>query len=163
MRFMERGLIWLWVSAIVVLLDQWTKMIASESLELYTAQPVTSFLNWTLMHNRGVAFSILADQSGWQRWVISVVAVAVVIWLLFWLFKNHRNQRMLNISLVLIIGGAIGNIWDRIQLGYVVDFIEVYYGDFFWPAFNIADSAITVGAVLLIIDAFVNKDEDSAG
>jgi len=163
MRLFERGIVWLWLSVIVVLLDQWTKMFASDNLELYTAQPVTGFLNWTLMHNRGVAFSILADQPGWQRWVISVVAILVVLWLLVWLFKNSRNQKLLNISLVLIIGGAIGNIWDRLQLGYVVDFIEVYYKGFYWPAFNIADSAITVGAVLLIIDAFVNKNEDSTG
>ncbi|WP_395376060.1 signal peptidase II [Marinicella sp. W31] len=163
MRLLDRGIVWTWISLIVVLLDQWTKAIASNSLKLYEAEPVTGFLNWTLMHNRGVAFSILADQPGWQRWFISIVASIVVVWLLVWLFKNRRNQKLLNISLVLIIGGAIGNIWDRIQLGYVVDFIEVYYQDFFWPAFNIADSAITVGAVLLIIDAFVNKNENSTG
>ena len=163
MRLFDRGIVWTWVSLFVVLLDQWTKAIASNSLVLYEAEPVTGFLNWTLMHNRGVAFSILADQPGWQRWFISIVASVVVLWLLVWLFKNRRDQKLLNLSLVLIVGGAIGNIWDRIQLGYVVDFIEVYYADFFWPAFNIADSAITVGAVLLIIDAFVNKDENSTG
>ncbi len=157
----KSGLFWLWISALVLVLDQWTKSIASSSLEMYVPNKINDFLNFTLMHNKGVAFSILADQSGWQRYFITVVASAIVIWLLYWLVKNTRAQKLQNVALVLVIGGALGNIWDRVMLGYVVDFIELHYKGYYWPAFNIADSAISVGAVLLIIDAFKNKDEST--
>lgn len=160
MKLSQRGVVWLWISVIVVVLDQWTKNIASDNLQLYVANKVNEVLNWTLMHNEGIAFSILADQSGWQRWFISILASAVVIWLLVWLYKNHRGMKTLNISLAFIVGGAVGNIWDRVVLGYVVDFIEVHYKSSFWPAFNLADSAITLGAILLLVDAFFIKHED---
>lgn len=163
MRITERSWVWLVLSIFIIWMDQWTKLMASQNLELYAPVPVTSFLNWTLMHNEGIAFSILADQSGWQRWFIAIVSIIIVLWLLVWLFKNRRDQWLINLSLVLVIGGAVGNIWDRIQLGYVVDFIQVYYKDFYWPAFNIADSAISIGAVLLLIDAFTSKNEDNTG
>ena len=126
---LKTGLIWLWISALVFVLDQWTKGIASNALGLYQPQEVTSFLNWTLMHNEGIAFSILADQPGWQRWFISVVASLIVIWLLYWLFQNKSSEKLINIGLVLVVGGAVGNTYDRITLGYVIDFIELYYKD----------------------------------
>ena len=160
---MQTGWRLLWLSALVVLFDQWTKTVASSHLALYIPQKVTSFFNLTLMHNEGVAFSILANQSGWQRYFIAVVASLIVIWLLYWLYQNKSSQRLQNTALVLVIGGAIGNIWDRIVLGYVVDFIELHYQQYYWPAFNLADSAICLGAVLLIIDAIQNRHENTAG
>jgi signal peptidase II len=155
----KSGLWWLPISAIVFYLDQWTKTIATESLEIYEAVVVNNYLNWTLMHNEGMAFSFLADQSGWQRWVISIVAIAIVIWLLIWLKKNKINAKFLNLGLVFVIGGALGNIYDRLSLGYVIDFIEAHYNDSFWPAFNIADTAISIGAFFLILDLIFGEKE----
>ena len=154
----KSGLVWLWLSVLVFVIDQWTKNIASTSLELYVPNKITDFFNLTLMHNKGVAFSLLADQSGWQRYFLSIVAILIIIWLLYWLFKNRYSQKLQNVALVLVIGGALGNVYDRIVLGYVVDFIELHYSGYYWPAFNVADSAICVGALLLIIDAFKNKE-----
>lgn len=160
MKIKSNGWVFLWISVIVLILDQWTKTIASSRLDLYVPNKVTEFFNLTLMHNEGVAFSILANQSGWQRYFIAVVASAIVIWLLYWLWNNARSMKLQNTALVLVIGGALGNIWDRVLLGYVVDFIEVHYNGYYWPAFNVADSAITLGAILLIIDAFKNKESE---
>lgn len=157
-RFKQSGWLYLWVSVVVLVLDQITKYLASSQLELYVPNKITGFFNFTLMHNEGVAFSILADQSGWQRYFIAVLASAIVVWLLYWLYQNSKSMKLQNAALVLVVGGALGNIWDRISLGYVVDFIELHYAGYFWPAFNVADSAIFLGAVLLIIDAFKNKE-----
>jgi len=148
----KSGLWWLPLSLVVVLLDQWTKVIASSSLKIYEAVIVNDYLNWTLMHNEGMAFSFLADQSGWQRWGISIVGVIIVVWLLTWLKKNVFSNTYLNLGLTLVIGGALGNIYDRLSMGYVVDFIEAHYNDHFWPAFNLADTAISMGAFFLILD-----------
>ncbi len=157
------GLWWLWISALVVALDQWTKSIASQSLELYVGQPVTSWFNWTLMHNEGAAFSFLANQPGWQRWFLSALAILIIFWLMRWLKQTSYHFRWLNIGLALIIGGALGNTIDRLHKGYVVDFIEWHYKTWYWPAFNVADMAITLGAILLVIDAlFGPKPEPSA-
>ncbi len=161
MKFKQSGLVWLWLSALVLVLDQWSKYWASARLELYVPNKVTDFFNLTLMHNEGIAFSLLADQSGWQRYFIAVVATLIVLWLLYWLYQNSKQMKLQNVALVLVIGGALGNIWDRVLLGYVVDFIELHYNGYYWPAFNVADSAITLGAILLIIDAFKNKDSDN--
>ena len=154
----QSGWLFLWISALVLVLDQWTKYLASSHLELYVPNKITGFFNLTLMHNEGVAFSILAEQSGWQRYFISVVASAIVIWLLYWLYQNSKTMKLQNTALVLVVGGALGNIWDRVNLGYVVDFVELHYAGYYWPAFNVADSAIFLGAVLLIVDAFKNKE-----
>ncbi len=162
----KSGLWWLPISVVVFLLDQWTKTIATESLKIYEAVVVNDYLNWTLMHNEGMAFSFLADQGGWQRWGISIVAIAIVVWLLIWLKKSEIKAKFLNLGLVFVIGGALGNIYDRLNLGYVIDFIEAHYNDNFWPAFNIADTAISVGAFFLILDLIfgekdVNENESS--
>ena len=158
----KSGLYWLWISAIVFGLDQWTKTIATNSLEMYKSVVVNDYLNWTLMHNKGMAFSILADQSGWQRWGISIVAIVIVIWLLTWLKKSDYKDRFLNLGLTFVIGGAIGNIYDRLSLGYVIDFIEAHYNNNFWPAFNVADTAISIGAFFLIIDLIWGNHEDKS-
>jgi signal peptidase II len=145
---------WLWISAVVILLDRVTKELASRLLELYQPVPVLPSFNLTLMHNQGAAFSFLSDAGGWQRWFFTIIAVAVSAGLVLWLRRLDRSQRWLAVAFALIIGGALGNVWDRVTLGYVVDFIEVYYGAWSWPAFNIADSAISIGAVMVLIDSF---------
>ncbi len=157
----KSGLWWLPISAIVFYLDQLTKSMATQSLKIYEAVHVNTYLNWTLMHNEGMAFSFLADQSGWQRWVIGIIATTIVIWLLIWLTKTKLNQKFLNLGLVFVIGGALGNIYDRFSLGYVIDFIEVHYNEYYWPAFNIADTAISIGALFLILDLLFGQEDES--
>jgi len=150
--------VWLLLSALVILLDWETKQWASESLELYRPQEVFSWLNMTLAHNYGAAFSFLNNAGGWQRWLFSGLASVVSVVLLVWLIRLPRSQWLTGLSLALIIGGAVGNLIDRIQLGYVVDFVDVYYQGWHYPAFNVADSAITVGVVLLLLDGiFLNR------
>lgn len=147
------GLKWLWISAVVIAFDQVTKIAATANLAMHEAVEIMPMFNFTLAHNTGAAFSFLSDAGGWQRWFFTGIAVVVSVAITVWMKRLDDKQRWLTISLALILGGAIGNVWDRITLGYVIDFIDVYYGDWHWPAFNIADSAITVGAVMLAIDA----------
>ena len=144
---------WIWLAVVVVILDQLTKYIASASLEMLQPVAVIPMFNWTLMHNPGAAFSFLANEGGWQRWFFAVIAVAVSIVIVFWIKRLQQHEKWQAVALALILGGAIGNVIDRIFLGYVVDFIDVYYEHMHWPAFNIADSAITIGVVLIIIDS----------
>lgn len=144
--------IWLSLSAAVVALDLWTKSLATESLTLYRPVELTSWLNMTLAHNYGAAFSFLSDAGGWQRWLFTGLALVVTLVLLGWLFRLPAREKLTGSALGLIIGGAIGNVTDRIMHGYVVDFIDVYYQGWHWPAFNVADSAITCGVILLLID-----------
>ena len=146
---------WLLLAAIVVVLDLWTKHLASANLELYRPVAVTSWLNLTLAHNTGAAFSFLADGQGWQRWFFVTVAVVISLFLLGWLWRLPLNARALPVALALLLGGAVGNLVDRIRLGYVVDFIDVHYGGWHWPAFNIADSAIVIGVALMLIESLL--------
>jgi signal peptidase II len=150
---------WLKLSALVIALDQLTKWIAVDSLSLHEVVPVMPSLNMTLAYNYGAAFSFLAGAGGWQRWFFIILALGVSLVLLVWLKKLKPNAKMEAISIALILGGALGNVIDRFIYGYVIDFIDVYYQSYHWPAFNIADSAICVGAVLLIIDSFRSKAE----
>jgi signal peptidase II len=146
------ALIWLALSALVIVLDQLTKYFAIELLEPYKAQAVIpGFLNWTLAYNAGAAFSFLHDAGGWQRWLFTVLAIAVSTVLVIWLRRTDRGEWRTALPLALVIGGALGNLIDRLRVGHVTDFIEVYYQQWSWPAFNVADSAISVGAVLLIL------------
>ncbi len=147
--------LWLLLSALVIVLDWETKRWASESLQLYRPQEIFSWLNMTLAHNYGAAFSFLSDAGGWQRWLFSVLAGVVSLVLIVWLIRLPRSEWLTGVSLSLIIGGAIGNLIDRIRLGYVVDFVDVFFRDWHYPAFNVADSAITVGVVLLLLDGIV--------
>ena len=144
---------WLLMSAIIVVLDLWTKDLATQQLVLYRPVEVTSWLNMTLAHNYGAAFSFLSDAGGWQRWFFTVLASVVTLVLIAWLLRLSAKEKLTAAALGLIIGGAVGNLVDRINNGYVVDFIDVYYRDWHWPAFNLADSAITGGVILLLIDA----------
>ncbi|MBL1278385.1 MAG: signal peptidase II [Ectothiorhodospiraceae bacterium] len=151
---------WLWLSAVVVVLDLGSKAIATHYLQLYQPIPVFPGFNWMLAHNAGAAFSFLSNESGWQRWFFSVIALAVSIGITLWIKKLNSSQTLLALGLSLVLGGAIGNLWDRVTLGYVVDFIDVYYQQSHWPAFNIADSAICVGAVLLVLDSFRGERDE---
>lgn len=140
----------------MVVLDQLTKWFAEIMLVAHEPLPVLSFFNLTLMYNPGAAFSFLADAGGWQRWFFLILSVVVSSILIIWVSRLKRHEIRLAVALALIIGGAIGNLIDRILYGHVIDFIQLYYEGWYWPAFNIADSAITVGAVLWIIESFVS-------
>jgi signal peptidase II len=144
---------WICLAVVIVIFDQVTKYIASTSLEMYQPIAVMPMFNWTLMHNTGAAFSFLASEGGWQRWFFAVVAIVVSVVIVLWIKRLEQHEKWQAIALALILGGAIGNVIDRIWLGYVVDFIDVYYEHMHWPAFNIADSAISIGVVMIIIDS----------
>jgi signal peptidase II len=154
---------WLWLSGLVLVLDQASKWVMTSWLSLYETVAVMPFFNLTMAHNTGAAFSFLAQAGGWQRWFFTAVAVIVSIVLLIWLKRLTATAKLEAVSISLILGGAIGNLVDRISLGYVVDFLDFYnyFGSYHFPAFNIADSAICIGAVLLIIDSFSHKQEDA--
>ncbi|TCK19152.1 signal peptidase II [Thiogranum longum] len=152
---------WLALALLVVVLDQLTKSLAVNVLTY--AEPLAVFpsFNLTLLYNRGAAFSFLSDASGWQRWFFVVVSAGAAVFLTLWLRRLKQDQVLLSVALALVLGGAVGNLIDRLWLGHVVDFIQIYYKQYYWPAFNIADSAISVGAVLLIWDSlFARRESD---
>ena len=142
---------WLGVAAIVILLDQFTKTLIVGSFQLGSSHTVTSFFNIVRWHNTGAAFSFLAGAAGWQRWFFVGLGAAAALFIV-WMLRSHGGQRLFSWALALILGGAIGNVIDRVLHGYVIDFIQVHYGRAYFPSFNVADSAITVGAILLILD-----------
>ena len=146
---------WLIFSVTIVILDQITKFFAVQFLVLHEPKYIYDGLNFTLMYNTGAAFSFLSDAGGWQRWFFIGVSCLVSIIIVIWMYNTLAKSRCLLFALSFILGGALGNLWDRLTLGYVVDFIEVYYENFYWPTFNIADSSITIGAVLLILDTLL--------
>jgi len=148
---------WLMMSVLIIVLDLWTKSVATESLTLYRPVELNSWLNMTLAHNYGAAFSFLSDAGGWQRWLFTGLASIVTIVLIVWLLRLSADEKLTGAALGLIIGGAVGNLIDRINNGYVVDFIDVYYNDWHWPAFNVADSAITCGVILLVADGLLQS------
>ena len=154
---------WLWLSLVVILLDQATKFLVTRFLELYERVEVLPVLDFTLLHNTGAAFSLLAGASGWQRWFFIGLACVVSVVLVVWIWRTPRGEKLLPLALALILGGAIGNVIDRIWHGYVVDFIHAHWGEAYFPAFNIADSAITIGAALLILDAFRERGQGTGG
>lgn len=156
-----RTALWLDLSLLVIALDLWTKSLATEHLQLYRPVEIFPHFNLMLAHNSGAAFSFLADAGGWQRWFFAGVAVVIVVVMTTWISRLQPNQRWLACALALIIGGAVGNVWDRITLGYVVDFLDFWWGDYHFPAFNIADTAITIGAGMMIIDMLRNTDGKS--
>ncbi|PAU87558.1 signal peptidase II [Pseudomonas sp. WN033] len=160
----RRGsLLWLWLSALVIVLDLSTKWLADSTLQMYQQVPVIPGLfSFTLAYNPGAAFSFLADSGGWQRWFFIAVAVGVSVLLVIWLARLAREKWLEAMALALILGGALGNLYDRVVHGHVVDFILVHWQQsWFFPAFNIADSAITIGAVLLIADMFWPRKKTS--
>ncbi len=144
---------WYALAAVVIVLDQISKQVVLASIQLGETIYVAPFWNWVLTYNRGAAFSFLASEEGWQRWFFTALALAVSGWIVFML-RSHAAQKLLSLSLALIMGGALGNVIDRIRFGAVVDFVQWHAAGFYWPAFNVADSAITVGAVLMVWDQF---------
>jgi signal peptidase II len=161
----ENGHFWRWLAlaAGVVLLDRATKLLATALLSLHQPVPVLPFLNLTLTHNTGAAFSLLSDAGGWQRWFFSGLSVLVSAIIVVWLRRLPPGRAWLSCGLSLVLGGALGNLWDRLAQGAVVDFIDVYYGRWHWPAFNVADSAITVGVVMLLVSVLREETRGGAG
>jgi signal peptidase II len=144
---------WLLLSLAVVVLDQWTKRLIVRNFQEFDEIVVWPVLNIVRLHNEGAAFSFLSTASGWQRWLFTGLGIVVSVGILIWLLRLPRKgQGLLAAGLAFLMGGALGNVIDRIRFGHVVDFIHVHYGDAYFPAFNVADSAITVGAALLILD-----------
>ena len=141
---------WYGLAFVVCVADQLTKQLASSSLYFAIPEPVFPGFNLFLIHNTGAAFSFLHDQSGWQRWFLAAIAAIVCSLIVFWMYRLGHRERLTAFALALVLGGALGNLIDRLYLGYVVDFIQLYYRQWFWPAFNLADSAICVGAAVLI-------------
>ena len=144
---------WLWVALAVVLLDQWTKYLVVDNLDEFQEIVLLPVLDLMRLHNEGAAFSFLGDASGWQRWLFTALGIAVSAGILVWLRRlPPSGAHLLAAGLSLVLGGALGNVIDRVLWGHVIDFIRVHYEQWYFPAFNVADSAITVGAVLLILD-----------
>ena len=144
-------LLWIGIAALIVLVDQFTKVLVLGSFQYGESLPITSFFNLVRVHNLGAAFSFLADAGGWQRWFftgLGTLAALVMVWLL----RAHAGQRLFCSAISFILGGAVGNVIDRLLHGYVIDFLDFYWGRWHFPAFNVADCAITVGAGLLILD-----------
>ena len=152
---------WLWfaIALLIVLFDQWTKVLVNTQLDYGHREVLTSFFNITLRYNYGVAFSLFDNIEGGQRWPLSALAFVVSLVLCVWIYRTGSQKVSFEVTgLALVLGGAIGNLYDRVTLGYVVDFIEVHYQSYYWPAFNIADSAICIGAGLLLYDGLFSKN-----
>ena len=163
MRNGIQALPWFVLALVMVFLDQYTKVLATANLDYAQPVPVFWWFNLTLHHNTGAAFSFLSDAGGWQRYFFAALASGISIALAIWLVVLPRGQRLLAFSLGLILGGALGNLWDRVTLGYVVDFISVHYDNHYFPTFNIADSAISVGAACMLLDSFLHRDKPAVG
>jgi signal peptidase II len=150
---------WLLLSVFAFVLDQWTKQLTTAHFEYREVLPIFALgdggFNLTLAHNYGASFSFLADQSGWQRWLFAGIASVVGVGLVVWLLRLPKSSVLLSLALALLIGGAFGNLYDRLVHGFVIDFLDVFYGAYHWPAFNIADSAICAGAALLLLESFL--------
>ena len=152
---------WMFLACVIVAFDQATKWAIIEWVPLYDKVPINSFINLTHQRNYGAAWSILADAGGWQRWFFIVLATVVSVVLVVWSWKEKKaGSTALIAGLALVLGGAVGNLVDRVLLGYVTDFFQVWFGDWAFPSFNVADSAITVGAALLIIDSFLHGSDE---
>ena len=156
--FTQTGLRWLWLTLICLIADQATKQLIVSQMDLYQSIEILPFFNLTYVHNLGAAFSFLADQGGWQRWFFTAIAAIASIIFIVWLAKTPKQQALLSVAFALMLSGAVGNLIDRVLFGYVIDFLDFYYGKNRWPAFNVADSVIFVGAALMIWDSFTNKD-----
>jgi signal peptidase II len=145
---------WLWLSLLAVILDQGSKLVIDSSMRLYQSIPVMPYFNLTYVHNTGAAFSFLSEAGGWQRWFFAGLAILISGVIAVWLARLKQHETLLAMALSLVLGGAIGNLIDRLAYGYVIDFLDVYYGNWHWPAFNIADSAITLGVILMLAESF---------
>lgn len=160
MAIKNTGLRWLWLTAILLVIDQFTKYLAVTYIGEYETIEVMPFFNLILRYNPGAAFSFLADAGGWQVVFFTTVSSIISLGLIYWMYTLPAKNKWLSIALALVLAGALGNLYDRIMLGKVVDFIDWYYASYHWPAFNIADSVILLGALMLIYDSFANPEEN---
>ncbi|MGM3160706.1 signal peptidase II [Dickeya undicola] len=149
------GLRWLWLAALVLVVDLGSKQWVMTHFQLGESVSLVPFFNFTYAHNYGAAFSFLADKGGWQRWLFALIALVIIVALLAMMHRSSASHKLNNIAYSLIIGGAIGNLADRLVHGYVIDFLDVYVGDWHYPTFNLADSAIVVGALLIVLEGFL--------
>ena len=147
---------WLSLATVIIILDQVTKLWISQNFVYGESVAVTNFFNLVLVHNSGAAFSFLSNAGGWQRWLFSAVAATASVWII-WLLRKHKQEKLFCFALTLILGGALGNLIDRTAYGYVVDFLDFYWDTYHFPAFNIADSAVTCGAGLLLWEGITKK------
>jgi len=145
---------WLWLSLLALVLDQGSKLAIAGSMKLYESIQIMPFFKLTYVHNTGAAFSFLSEAGGWQRWFFAGLALAISVVIAVWLTRLKKHETLLAVALALVLGGAVGNLIDRLAYGYVIDFLDVYYESWHWPAFNIADSAITLGVVLMLAESF---------
>lgn len=159
MKLKTLSIVWYLLALLVIVIDQLTKWVIVSQFQLFEIRPVTSFFNLTLVYNTGAAFSFLSQADGWQRWFFSFVAMGVSLVLIIWITRLQDHQKVLGAALACILGGAIGNLIDRLAYGYVVDFLDFYINRYHWPAFNVADTAISVGAGLLILDMFIGDEQ----
>lgn len=150
----KSGLRWLWLSAIMLIIDQVTKYWTVQALDLHESYRILSFFNFTYARNYGAAFSFLGDAGGWQKYLFTAIALGVSAFLIYSLKRNNQSQYWANIAFALILAGAIGNVTDRLLLGYVVDFLDFDLGFYRWPTFNVADIAIFIGAAMIILESF---------
>ena len=156
--FKESGWRLWWLMLLVLVADQVSKQVVIANMQLFDSIDLLPFFNLTYVRNYGAAFSFLSDAGGWQRWFFTLIAVVISAVLAVWLARNNKAQLKLNLALSLVLAGAIGNLIDRSVYGYVIDFLHVYYQNWHYPAFNIADSAICIGAALLIWDSFSSNE-----
>ncbi len=159
----ESGMLkWLWLSLLAIVLDQVSKLAIAGNMQLHESIPLLPYFNLTYVHNTGAAFSFLSEAGGWQRWFFAALAVMISVILSLWLARLQKHETLLAVALALVLGGAVGNLIDRLLYGYVIDFLDVFYGAWHWPAFNVADSAITLGVALLLAESwgFGGKPKD---
>lgn len=157
----QSGVRWLWLALLVFLADIGIKLLSWTTWVMagQTVLRCCRFFNFLYVHNYGAAFSFLSDQSGWQRWLFTGIAFAVTGMLTYWMSKLPATEKWNNIAYAIIIGGAVGNVFDRVVHGFVVDYLDFYWGTYHWPAFNLADMGICIGAAMIILDGFRKKDE----
>ena len=156
------GLRWLWLAVVVLIIDLGSKQWVMQHFMLHETVSVMPFINFFYAQNYGAAFSFLADKGGWQRWLFALIALVIALALLFMMYRSDYRQRMINCAYALIIGGALGNLSDRLVHGVVIDFIDFYVNDWHWPTFNVADSAICIGAILIVLDGFLRPSDKTA-
>lgn len=145
---------WLWLSLVTLLLDQASKLAVDNAMQLFESIPLMPYFNLTYVHNTGAAFSLLSEAGGWQRWFFAGLALVMSAIIGVWLARLKKHETLMAVALSLVLGGAIGNLIDRVAYGYVIDFLDVYYQTWHWPAFNIADSAICIGVGLMLLENF---------
>ncbi len=159
-KIKQKNLIWLWISVVVIAIDGLTKYLALHYLVYDESVRVMPLVNLTLVYNPGAAFSFLSTQNGWQQWLFILIALVISCVIFIWLYRMQTKDTWLAIALSLILGGAIGNLWDRLIYGHVIDFIDVYVKDWHWPVFNVADSAIVIGAIMILFAVFRTGEKE---